>query len=565
MATVIDALLVTLGLDATGFTKGADAATKAQKKLTDGAASGAKSIEQVEKKLSDAQAARAKEMEARAKAVAQGFHTIRNEALGFLAILAGAAGLKQFVANTIGTAAGLDRMSANLNMSAKDLSMWQLANKHAGGTAEGMTEQLKDASTELARFQNGSSEKMTSLLKWGAMFGVDIDISKLKTGTDVLMARADVLAAISKKDPGKTMLAASEMGVSEDALPLMKQGAEAVERMRQEQSRLADEMAAASKPAEELRKKMDALGNSFNSSAVKIVTAFTPAMTFAIGLLEKFANLIADQETQEFIGGTVAKILAFFGNEEAKEAVRINEAGKKPGVKSLFGIKFGNREDWIAEKEKNKSGAPTAGATPAGAAPTAPARSGETRGMRNNNPGNIEWKQGGFAQKHGATGSDGRFAIFPTMEAGQAAQRALLGGYLSSGANTVSKAINKWAPSSENNTAAYVAAVAKQMGIGPDQTLNSSHIPALADAISRHENGAAWDKRNAMAAVNLAANAGRGNFAGAGGSTNTSTTEVKIAQINVQTQATDAVGIAKDLRGAITSNGLISQANTGFN
>ena len=51
-------------------------------------------------------------------------------------------------------------------------------------------------------------------------------------------------------------------------------------------------------------------------------------------------------------------------------------------------------------------------------------RSGGDRNWRNNNPGNIEY--GPFAMKYGATGSDGRFAIFPTEEQGRMAQDALL-------------------------------------------------------------------------------------------------------------------------------------------
>ena len=47
----------------------------------------------------------------------------------------------------------------------------------------------------------------------------------------------------------------------------------------------------------------------------------------------------------------------------------------------------------------------------------------EPRGIRNNNPGNIEY--GDWARRHGATGSDGRFAIFESPEQGIAAMVAL--------------------------------------------------------------------------------------------------------------------------------------------
>ncbi len=46
-----------------------------------------------------------------------------------------------------------------------------------------------------------------------------------------------------------------------------------------------------------------------------------------------------------------------------------------------------------------------------------------SRSYRNNNPGNLEY--GDFAKRHGAIGSDGRFAIFPDYETGRAATAAL--------------------------------------------------------------------------------------------------------------------------------------------
>jgi hypothetical protein len=75
---------------------------------------------------------------------------------------------------------------------------------------------------------------------------------------------------------------------------------------------------------------------------------------------------------------------------------------------------------------------------------------GGTRSWRTNNPGNIEY--GSFAKKLGAIGSDGRFAIFPSEEAGDVAQHALLSG---KGYNnlTIKQMAEKWTPRSENGAA----------------------------------------------------------------------------------------------------------------
>jgi hypothetical protein len=91
-----------------------------------------------------------------------------------------------------------------------------------------------------------------------------------------------------------------------------------------------------------------------------------------------------------------------------------------------------------------------------------------TRPRRNNNPGDIEY--GRFARAHGATGTDGRFAIFPTAEAGFAAMRALfVGAYRGL---TVRQAIEKWAPSNENDTDLYVRRVVEWTNLTPDSIID---------------------------------------------------------------------------------------------
>lgn len=92
-----------------------------------------------------------------------------------------------------------------------------------------------------------------------------------------------------------------------------------------------------------------------------------------------------------------------------------------------------------------------------------------SKGLRNNNPGNLEY--GAFAKAHGATGTDGRFAIFPTMDAGVKAHAALLDSeYYAKGLNTPRKIIDKYAPASENDQGAYLAYL-KSKGFEPDRVI----------------------------------------------------------------------------------------------
>lgn len=112
------------------------------------------------------------------------------------------------------------------------------------------------------------------------------------------------------------------------------------------------------------------------------------------------------------------------------------------------------------------------------------------RGIRNNNPGNIE-KGIGFQGE--VDGADGRFATFSSPEAGiRALARNLLTYQDKHGLDTVTAILNRWAPSSENDTASYARAVAGEMGVSATAQLNlrdPDTLQRLTAAIIRHENG----------------------------------------------------------------------------
>lgn len=84
------------------------------------------------------------------------------------------------------------------------------------------------------------------------------------------------------------------------------------------------------------------------------------------------------------------------------------------------------------------------------------------RNFRNNNPGNIEY--GSFAKGQGAVGGDGRFAVFSSYESGLRAMEALIFTGSSYRNKTLTSAIARYAPPSENNTRSYASNVLRAVG-----------------------------------------------------------------------------------------------------
>ena len=93
-----------------------------------------------------------------------------------------------------------------------------------------------------------------------------------------------------------------------------------------------------------------------------------------------------------------------------------------------------------------------------------------SRPVRNNNPGNLEF--GDFAKKHGAVGSDGRYAVFPDVQTGTNAQVALLKLPVYQNLSLLD-AIHRYAPPSEGNNASYPQKLSQATGIPLDTKMSS--------------------------------------------------------------------------------------------
>ena len=115
-----------------------------------------------------------------------------------------------------------------------------------------------------------------------------------------------------------------------------------------------------------------------------------------------------------------------------------------------------------------------------------------TRGERNRNPGNLD-RTATMWQGQIQDAGEPRFCVFDTPENGiRALAKTLLAYYRKHALNTVRGIINRWAPPVENDTSAYVNAVAEQCSVAPDDVINpenSGCLEMLVRAIIHQENG----------------------------------------------------------------------------
>lgn len=179
------------------------------------------------------------------------------------------------------------------------------------------------------------------------------------------------------------------------------------------------------------------------------------------------------------------------------------------------------------------------------------------RGMRNNNPGNLNYVGQAGASKE--SGNNGRFAVFKTMEEGSAALADQLYRYTKKGTDTIQKIIEKYAPKNENNTKAYIEAVSKSLKMSPTDIVDFERNPQLMkklmEAVIKMEVGAKHAKDAKIDEGINQSNFGR-NVMGANNTRLGTGQSAKIIHLNfnsnVNVTATDADSAGKSVASAQT-------------
>jgi len=115
------------------------------------------------------------------------------------------------------------------------------------------------------------------------------------------------------------------------------------------------------------------------------------------------------------------------------------------------------------------------------------------RGIRNNNPGNIDRTAEKWQGMAADQSNDSRFVVFSAPVWGlRALAKVLLSYQRKHGLCTPAAIIGRWAPPVENDTGAYARQVAKALGVGVGDQIDLQQpetLQRILPAIVQHENG----------------------------------------------------------------------------
>lgn len=563
MATVIDELVVRLGLDTKQFKRGQEDASRG--------------LDRTKKHAEKT----GRDIESSGKRAAEFFGQMERAALKFFTVFTAGRGFVNFTQQVVTTGANIARLSRNLGLSTDTISRWGDAVAKNGGTVEGFQGTIRTLSKALTDFNTTGTSNMLPLFN---MLGISLvdGAGKAKQLDEVLL---DLGEGFRRRYSNRSdaFNVASQFGIDEGTFNLLMKSQAEIRKELSSQKGLTDQQA---KSAENAERKWLEVQSRIEEVTRELVYKLLPAIEKLANAMAQFAEvsipvltslvdwlgkahdvtggwstaLIAVLATLRILGGIsiggligqLAKAAGFASSIGAGLSLLFHSeklGGDLGGVGSTYGKQLTPEEAEAFEKTgklperlSGSSGASTGGGDPA-------VSGGKTRGARNNNPGNLEFRgQSGAAPESGS----GRFARFQTMAQGVAALGRQLQLYGARGVNTLRGVISKWAPGHENDTGAYINRMAKMTGFRPDQQLNlndAGTLGLLIRGISTVENG-----RNVIARGDMLSGLQQLREKPARG-----TPPISIGQVVINSNSQDGEGLARDFRAA-----LVRQADTGM-
>lgn len=597
MATVIDALVMTLGLDVTQYDKNRKRVQEDNDKFRKHADSVAKDVAHG------------------GKVMAEGFGAIKREVMGLLAVFGAAKGIKAFIASNVQGQAELGRLSQNLGISAQSLEAWGLVAKEMGGQAsdafgalQSVASGLAEASirghsalTDMARANGviltdakgqvlGYEDALVSISKRLAelprqqaryladQLGVGSMFSQLMLGPDELRRRLDSARGMTRVTEASTAAAMRLQKQWVDIQQRFKETSEiAFAKLSPVLERIAGRFAdwLDSVNWDEVGRKIESLINGVKG----VVDEFGGWKTVAIalggilalkvlapvlGLITGLGRLIPLLATTTAGMGALATAGAAVAGGYV--GTKIYEASRGTALGDWFqhmaaggAALLGDKDAAEALKNERWNNMTTAQRN----AVLRVRGKSLPRGLRNNNPGNLNYAGQAGAEKEGGPG--GRFAVFGSMQEGIAALIRQLALYAFRGIDTISAIVKKYAPAADgNDVAAYIASLVKATGKGANEALDLTNLQTLiplVQGIVRHEGNGNLSTEQVLGGIRLGAR--QQAMRSSGIASRTSTSETHIGKVEVHTQATDAKGIVRDIGHELSNNTLIAQADTG--
>jgi hypothetical protein len=235
-----------------------------------------------------------KRIESEARRIGNILTDFRRSALTTASLFLGGMGIQQFTNYISNLDAGASRLGRSMNMSARDVLIWQGALKQVGGTAEEANTSLATLSEDMNRFDITGQSSMLGVL---SQLGIDLYDSnrQLKTAGQLWI---DLSQAVQGKDAAQaTSLLRQIPGATQAMINLILLGPGRLREILEVQKQLASATKETTEQAEKYREELSKLDTAATNLGRSVFNIIAPAIT---GLIEKWnEGVIALSDTPE--------------------------------------------------------------------------------------------------------------------------------------------------------------------------------------------------------------------------------------------------------------------------
>lgn len=236
-----------------------------------------------------------KNVEAHGKKINDFFSRLKTEALTLGAAFLGGRGIKEFVQYITDADAKTGRFATTLNMTSQELSTWEGVVQKAGGSAGSATSAFQGLSSAANTFMiTGGQGPLLPIMNQLNLSLIGAN-NKLKTAGELTKEVADSIAKLHPEDKARAAANLALIpGMNQDTINALLLGPSKIEKLIEEQQRLGTATKESVKAAQELSKAWGDASQAAESLGRSIYTWAAPALTrvltgfrdFFIGLRE---------------------------------------------------------------------------------------------------------------------------------------------------------------------------------------------------------------------------------------------------------------------------------------
>lgn len=253
MATIIDELMISLGIDSSKAKTGMSEATNA---------------------------------------IQGGVSKITSALGGLTAAFAGMYSIGSAFSEYLSAADSMGKFSDALGVNIEDMHAWSEAAKRSGGSIEGFQGSVKSLTTQLSKMATTGNSRAGKML---AAVGIDPgEIGRQRDSFEVMMEIADKMQGMSKAE---AMGFGSALGLDSGTIMLLQQGRDGVASLVQKQKELGVYTKEDARVTAEFNDAIDDSKQSFMGLAAIVLRAVVPALKKVVEWATKFVSYLRKHQT----------------------------------------------------------------------------------------------------------------------------------------------------------------------------------------------------------------------------------------------------------------------------